>query len=74
MTCVTCKSGETKPGTTTVHLERGEMNVIIKRVPADVCDNCGEYFLSESIASKVDAIAEGAFERGAEVEVLRFAA
>ena len=74
MTCVRCKSGEMKPGTTTVHFGRREMNVLIKSVPADVCDNCGEYFLSESIASKIDRIAAGAFERGAEVEVLRFAA
>ena len=74
MTCVICKHGETVPGTTTVLLQRGETTVVIKNVPAEICDNCGEYYLSEEITRRVLALAEAAVAQGAEIEVLRFAA
>jgi YgiT-type zinc finger domain-containing protein len=74
MICVICKHGETMPGTTTVLLQRGETTVVIKGVPAEICDNCGEYYLSEEITRRVLALAEAAVAQGAEIEVLRFAA
>ncbi len=74
MKCVICKQGETKPGNTTVTLERGETTVIVKKVPAEVCENCGEYYLSDKITGQVMAIAEEAVEHHAEVEIIRFAA
>jgi YgiT-type zinc finger domain-containing protein len=49
MTCVICKSGETQPGTATVTLEREGATVVIKRVPARVCKNCGEEYVEESV-------------------------
>jgi YgiT-type zinc finger domain-containing protein len=58
----------------TVTLIRGETTVVIKETPAEVCDNCGEYYLEESVASKVYRQAEEAVQRKAEVEILRFAA
>ena len=51
MTCVICKQGETHPGETTVTLTRGETTVVIKNVPADICEDCGEYYLSEEVLS-----------------------
>lgn len=74
MRCVICKHGETKSGKTTVTLQRGETIVIIKEVPADVCDNCGEYYLNEKITDQVLLMAEEAVKKNAEVEILRFAA
>ena len=74
MECVLCKHGETRPGTATVTLERGETIVVTKNVPADVCENCGEYYLSESVANTVMARAEEAVKNGAESEILRYAA
>lgn len=74
MKCVLCKQGETRPGQVTVTLQRGETTVIFKGVPADVCENCGEYYLSEKIAKQVMRRAEESAESGAEVEILRFAA
>ena len=46
MKCTLCRQGETKPGLTTVTLERGPTIVVIKQVPAEICDICGEYYLS----------------------------
>ena len=74
MKCVICKSGETEPGLVTVTLQRGETTVLIKATPADVCRNCGEYYLDEAVARKVYAQADDAAQRRAEVEILRYAA
>ena len=74
MKCAVCKQGETRQGRVTVILHRNEMVVIIKSVPAEVCENCGEYYLSDSVTEKVLALAEDAARKGAEVEILRFAA
>jgi YgiT-type zinc finger domain-containing protein len=57
-----------------VTLERGSATVIVKDVPADVCDNCGEYYLAEGTTRTLMARAGDAAARGAEVEILRFAA
>jgi len=74
MKCVICRQGDTAPGLVTVTLLRGESVVIIKDVPAQVCQDCGEYYLDEPVASKVYAQAEDAVHRHAEVEVIRYAA
>jgi YgiT-type zinc finger domain-containing protein len=74
MHCVICKQGETHPGKATVTLERGGATVVIKGVPAMICDNCGEYYLDEAMTEQVLAMGEQALTQGAEVEVRRFAA
>ena len=74
MTCVICKHGETHSGQTTVTLQRGECTVIFKGVPADICENCGEYYLSEEVTAALLKRAQLAAESGAEVEILRYAA
>jgi ribosomal protein L32 len=55
-------------------LQRGETTVVLKHVPAEVCDNCGEYYLSSEVAGQVMERADVAVRSGAEVEILRFAA
>ncbi len=74
MNCVICKTGQISTGTTTITLQRGDTTVVIKNVPADVCDNCGEYYLSEEMAERVLELGESAVKKGVEVEVLRWAA
>lgn len=74
MTCVICKHGETHSGQTTVVLQRGDCTVIFKDVPADICENCGEYYLSEEVTAALLKRAQLAAESGAEVEILRYAA
>lgn len=74
MKCALCKTGETLPGETTVVLTRGITSVIIKNVPADICDTCGEYYLTDSITEYLLTRAEEAIAKGVEVEILRFAA
>jgi YgiT-type zinc finger domain-containing protein len=74
MKCTICRSGELEAGTTTVVLERGRTVVIIRDVPAEVCGNCGEYWLDEPTTERVLAHAEDAVSRNAEVEIVRYAA
>ena len=74
MNCVICKTGQISSGTATITLQRGETTVVIKNVPADVCDNCGEYYLSEEMTERVMELGESAVKKGVEVEVLRWAA
>jgi YgiT-type zinc finger domain-containing protein len=74
MRCVICKTGEARSGHATVTLERGATVIIVKGVPASVCDNCGEYYLAEEIADRIYAQAEDAVQRKAEVEIVNYAA
>lgn len=74
MKCSICKTGDTAPGKATVTLQRGGTVVIFKDVPADICGDCGEYYLNASIASDVYAQADAAAARKAEVEIISYAA
>ena len=74
MNCMICKNGRTYKGFTTVTLNRDQTTVVIKEVPAEICENCGEYYLSEEVTEKVQNLAENAFQQGVEIEVLRYAA
>ena len=74
MNCVVCKHGETRPGQVTVTLQRGDTTIILKQVPAEVCENCGEHYLSDEVTAQVMKKAEAAVKSGVEVEILRFAA
>ena len=67
-------TAEYNPGKVTVKPERGHSIVIIKEVSAQVCDNCGEYILDESVTKTVMEKAEQAVANNAEVEVLRYVA
>ena len=74
MKCVMCREGKAATGQATVTLQRGESTIIFKNVPAEVCTNCGEYYLSESVTNQLLTRAEAAVQSGAELEILRFAA
>ena len=72
MKCVMCKHGDTHPAKVTVILQRDDSTIIIKAVPGDVCENCGEYHLSEAVTKKTLAMAEEAVMSGAELAVLGY--
>jgi YgiT-type zinc finger domain-containing protein len=74
MKCVLCKYGKTYTGTAKVTLERDNCIIVLKDVPANICENCGEYYLSQSTTAAVLDRAEMSIDRNAEVKILRFAA
>ncbi len=74
MKCVICKTGQTGSGQVTVTLQREGVTLLIKDVPAEICDNCGEYYLNEAVTERVMEQAEMAVAKNVELEILRFAA
>jgi len=74
MKCSICKHGETELKKTTVVLERENTTVVIKDVPAEVCNNCGEEYVSSSTNNDLLKKADAAFQKGIDLELLRFAA
>jgi YgiT-type zinc finger domain-containing protein len=73
LTCPSC-NGEIRPGAATVTLERDGSTIVVKGVPAEVCENCGEEFVSEETARRVTDLGETAIRSGVEVDVRHFAA
>lgn len=69
MTCLICKVGTYVPGKVTVKLERGSAIVLVKQVPAEVCDTCANYLLDQKTTKAVLEIANNSFDSGAELEV-----
>ena len=61
MKCVICKQGETHSGLTVVTLQRDDRTLVIKGVPAEICENCGEYYLSDEIAKRLYQQAEESY-------------
>jgi len=74
MECTICKSGKMKDGNVTVTLQRDNSIIVIKKVPALVCENCGDYTLTELVTKKIMDTAEQAVANNAEIEVLQYAA
>lgn len=73
-TCPICKNGDLKPGAVTVTLERDGAIVLLKNVPAKVCDNCTSYFLDSQTTRRVLEKGENSLKNGAELEVLQLQA
>lgn len=74
MTCMFCRHGSTHPGVTTVTLQRGDSIILFRRVPAQLCDNCGEPYVADIVSESLLRRAEEAVARGVDLEVVHFAA
>ncbi len=74
MKCVICKVGETKPGVTTVTLERNDAVLVFKKTPARVCGNCGEVYVEENVTKELLQEADAAVHAGVQVDVREFSA
>ena len=74
MKCVICKQGETMDGTATVTFERGGTTIVIKSVPARVCEICGEEYIDEAVTARLMQQAEQAAREGVHIDVRQYAA
>lgn len=74
MRCVICRQGEIRPGTATVMLERNGMTLVVKSVPARVCENCGEEYVDEDITARLLREAEDAARSGVQVDIREYVA
>ena len=73
MKCVICRQGETRPGKVTVTLERDSLTLVVKSVPAQVCENCGEAYVEAEVTRRLLQTAREALRAGVEVEIREFA-
>ena len=69
MNCVICRNGETRGAGITVSLDRGGTTVVIRSVPAEVCENCGEEYVDEATTAQLLRTADAAAQAGVQVEV-----
>ena len=51
--CDLCGGG-LRPGKTTLEIWRGEELLVIKDVPADVCQQCNEAYISAEVSERLD--------------------
>jgi YgiT-type zinc finger domain-containing protein len=74
MKCVICRHGATSSGTMTATMERGDTVVVFKGVPAEICGNCGEAYLSVEVSKKLLQQSEEAVKVGVQVDIRKYAA
>ena len=72
MTCIMCQLGETRAGETSFSLERGGTTVLFKHVPASVCENCGEAYISDEVTGQLLETAKEVSLAGVEIVVRDF--
>ena len=74
MKCVVCKLGETRPGFTTVTLERNGAALVVRKVPAQICDNCGEDYVSAEVTRSLLQSVKESLRPGVQVDIREFVA
>lgn len=67
--CPVCHGGRKQPGRTTFTVELGFGVVVVRDVPAQVCDLCGTDWLEDPVAEKLEQIVEQARQKHSVVEV-----
>lgn len=67
--CPVC-GGFQRPGETTFTSDSGGTVVVVRQVPAMVCDQCGETFINAKVARQLEKMVASARRKGAQVEIL----
>ncbi len=74
MRCVICRHGETREGVATITLERDRLTLVVRGVPARICEACGEDYVDEKVSERLLRDAEEAVRSGVRVEVRDYVA
>lgn len=72
--CFLCKNDALRPGVTDTSLTRGDVAMVVKGVPAQVCTNCGEAYLERAVYERLKAEFNAAEMAGVEFMSRRYAA
>lgn len=67
--CPLC-GGDRVPGRVTFTADLGTGVIVIRNVPATVCDQCGEEWIDDATAAGLESMTDDARRRGAQVEVV----
>ena len=73
MNCVLCKGNLIK-GNVNYPVDLSDKFILIKEVPADICNQCGEYYLDDEVFKKVEDIVNHVRKSdfGIEIEVVKY--
>jgi len=72
MRCQKCNAEEMVEGTVPLAAKRGEVSILVHKIPAMVCSSCGFYDFDASVEKRVEEIANDACTNGAEVVIARY--
>jgi YgiT-type zinc finger domain-containing protein len=64
MTCIVCRSGQTRPGRTTETYELGTVVVVVRGIPAEVCTQCGAAYTDSDTTRRLETLVERARQAG----------
>ena len=70
--CPLCK-GSMRPGTTTFTADLGFGVVVVRKVPATVCSQCGADWIDDEVAAKIEGLVEDARAKHSQVEIVALA-
>lgn len=71
MNCILCKATMVKGYVNHIVDLNGHI-IIVKGVPANVCKQCGEYFIENDVALKLEKIIEDTEKNKAEILVINY--
>jgi YgiT-type zinc finger domain-containing protein len=74
MNCPLCHQGALSPGTADHILSVDGTTLVVKDVPASICDTCGEPFFDAAVTQRLLDLARTAADEGVVVDVRRFVA
>ena len=69
--CPLCR-GHKREGTTTFTVDLESGVIVIRHVPALICDQCGMEWIEDDVAGTLERIVNGARGKGSLVEVAEF--
>jgi len=72
MECVICRNGTTENGLVSFSMEKNGVIIVFKNVPALVCNNCGDFYLTEETTKILLEKASKTLEKGVEFEIINF--
>lgn len=72
MKCAICVGGRTEKNFSTVLLEKDEMILVFKQVPSEICENCGEEYISSEVNRMLLRHAREELNRNVSLEMLNF--
>lgn len=70
--CPVC-GGKRSAGETTFTVELGFGVVIVRHVPATVCEQCGADWIADDVATQLERYVESARQKHSELEMVSFA-
>ena len=66
MKCPTCGAGSLRPGVTVFAADVDGTLVVVRNVPASVCDVCGEAYIDEDVSEEIETTINDARGHGTE--------